>query len=117
MGEVINLAAERFARGPMTEEKARVIVEHIRNPDKGFALTLDGHGVPRRVSRKLYLREWRELRGMTVTRMSLYLGWGRDVVREYEVGRKQPSLSRIEAMCRVLHVSVEDIYRDPSEAA
>lgn len=75
------------------------------------------HSQPSGVVRKLYLREWRERQGMSATQMALVLGWGRDAIREYEVGRREPDLSRIEAMCKVLQISLEDIFRDPNAAA
>lgn len=108
MGDIVNLAAERFARGPMTEEKAKVI---IRGWLSQITASVPADRVPAKGAE--HLLAWRHRTGWTARDVSYALGKGPDWVRGVESGRRFLRMQDAAALAKLYGITVEDLMKAP----
>ena len=63
--------------------------------------------------KRLYIALWREHRGLTQEQLALRIGSTDVSVSRWETGRREPSLSALQAISEALGIDLIDIYRHP----
>lgn len=58
----------------------------------------------------LRLKELRELRGISVNKLSNMAGLSQSFVREIELGRKNPTVDSLSYLCEALGISLNDFF-------
>lgn len=64
----------------------------------------------------IYLREWREHRGLTQQQVADRLGVDKATISRWEGGKRSPSLNVLAAVCEALSVPLSDIHGLPGTA-
>lgn len=65
--------------------------------------------------RRHYLKEWRELRGLTQQQLAERLDTGKDQISRWESGKRGMTAEVIDALCEALQLEPGDLFRDPAQ--
>ena len=65
--------------------------------------------------RVIYIREWRELRGMTQDQLADLLEMNRSQISNWESGARRPLFANQIALAKALGVSPQDLFRHPND--
>jgi transcriptional regulator with XRE-family HTH domain len=62
---------------------------------------------------RLYLKEWRELRGYTQEELADRAGTTQSTIGKYERGERRPDIDVLAAIAEALDLRADDLLRDP----
>ncbi len=62
---------------------------------------------------KLYIREWRTVRGISLRQLEDSTGIGRGMLSHYEAGNRNPNMNTLDQLARGLKVTVAELFSGP----
>lgn len=110
MADIINLAAERFMRKPMTEEKALTLLSEFRT---AVAQRFVQNRKPAEAD---HLLSWRRRSRMTAKDVALILGVSPIWVRAREDGQRRLSARDAQMLANLYGITVEELMKAPPAA-